>query len=230
MYYFLVYHDETHTQYLQKLLNSVQTFGKEFQIIIYPKSEIDPVFMDKHKNILSLPRGGGYWLWKPYMIDSILQLLNEGDVLFYLDAKYYFIENFFPWVNELLSLQDLVVFKNKPNEPVYLMKEWCKMDVLDKYNMKEKAFEQNAIDVWAGCILLRKSSNTTVWIKEWLEMGTYENITDSPSQLPNETCFKEHRHDQSLLSVLVHKHNIPIPYFEKKYLQNVRIPYSPISF
>jgi hypothetical protein len=126
MYYFLVYHDETHTQYLQKLLNSVQTFGKEFQIIIYPKSEIDPVFMDKHKNILSLPRGGGYWLWKPYMIDSILQLLNEGDVLFYLDAKYYFIENFFPWVNELLSLQDLVVFKNKPNEPVYLMKEWCK--------------------------------------------------------------------------------------------------------
>lgn len=225
MYYFVVYHDNTHTEHLQRLLNTVQQFGKEFEIIIYPKSEIDPEFLDKNKNILTLPRGGGYWLWKPYMIHTILPLLNEGDILFYLDAKYYFIEDFMPWVNDLLNSQDLVVFQNKPNEPVYRMKDWCKMDVVNRYDMKEKVFEQNAVDGWAGCILLRKSHKTEQWIKEWLEMCSYENITDSPSILPNEICFKDHRHDQSLLSILFHKYEIPMPYFEKRYLQNVRYPY-----
>ena len=225
MYYFLVYHDNTHTEHLQRLLNSVQHFGKEFEIIIYPKTEMDPVFVEKNKNILTLPRGGGYWLWKPYMIHSIVQLLKEGDVLFYLDSKYYFTEYFMDWVKSLLDSQDMVVFKNKPNEQVYYMKEWCKMDVLDKFGMKEKAFEQNAIDVWAGCILLRKTPITESWINEWLEMCTYENITDSPSIFPNEPCFRDHRHDQSLLSILIHKYEIAIPYFEKRYLQNVRIPY-----
>ena len=225
MYYFLVYQDNTHTEHLQKLLDSVATFGKEFEVIIYPKSEICPDFLEKNKDILSLPRGGGYWLWKPYIIYTILNIVEEGDILFYLDSKYYFTEDFVPWVKSILHSQDMAVFKNKPNEQVYYMKEWCKMDVLEKYDMKEKAIHQNAEDVWAGCILLRKTRTTESWIQEWLEMCTYENITDVSSISPNATCFKDHRHDQSLLSILIHKYNLPIPYFEKRYLQNVRIPY-----
>jgi len=225
MYYFLVYQDNTHTEHLQKLLDSVNRFGHAFEIIIFPKSEMDPEFVEKNKGILSLPRGGGYWLWKPYCIVSILDILQEGDVLFYLDSKYYFTEPFFEWVQQLLEHQDLVVFQNKPNEPVFPMKEWCKMDVLEAYGMKEKAFEQDAIDVWAGCLLLRKSTTTEAWMKEWLGMCTYEQISDSPSVSKNSSLFREHRHDQSLLSVLVHKYKILTPYFEKRYLQNVRIPY-----
>lgn len=224
MYYFVVYHDQTHTADLQRLLDSVQRFGKEFEIIVFPKSEIDPEFAEKNKDILSLPRGGGYWLWKPYILNTIMNVLEEGDILFYLDAKYCFTEEFVPWVNQLLSGQDLVVFQNKPNEIVYYMKEWCKMDVLEKYNMKQKAFEENAIDAWAGCLLLRKTEFTHKFLKEWLEMCTYENITDSPSVSIN-PFFRDHRHDQSLLSVLLHKYKIPLPYFEKRYLQNIRIPY-----
>lgn len=224
MYYFVVYHDQTHTSDLQRLLDSVQRFGKEFEIIVFPKSEIDPEFAAKNKDILTLPRGGGYWLWKPYVLTTLMDVLEEGDILFYLDAKYCFTEEFVPWVNQLLSMQDLVVFQNKPNEIVYYMKEWCKMDVLEKYNMTQKAFEENAIDAWAGCLLLRKTGFTHNFLKEWLEMCTYENITDSPSVSIN-TFFRDHRHDQSLLSVLLHKYKIPLPSFEKRYLQNIRIPY-----
>ena len=56
-------------------------------------------------------------------------------------------------------------------------------------------------------------------------MCTYENITDVPSVSINSNEFREHRHDQSLLSIIIHKYNIPLHYFEKKYLQNIRSPY-----
>jgi hypothetical protein len=37
MYYFLVYDDFTHYNFLNKLLDSIQKFGKKFKIIIFNK-------------------------------------------------------------------------------------------------------------------------------------------------------------------------------------------------
>ena len=53
----------------------------------------------------------------------------------------------------------------------------------------------------------------------------YQDITDSNSIIPNSHHFIEHRHDQSLLSILAIKNNVDLQFFEKKYLQNVRIPF-----
>jgi len=41
MLYFFVYNDNTHNYYLSKLLESVEIYGKEFQIIIFDKKDID---------------------------------------------------------------------------------------------------------------------------------------------------------------------------------------------
>ena len=71
--YFLVYYDGTHTEYLNCLINSVKEFGKEFEIIIFNKNEIDADFQQNNENILSCSRGGGYWLWKPYIINETLK-------------------------------------------------------------------------------------------------------------------------------------------------------------
>ena len=31
-------------------------------------------------------RGGGYWIWKPYIISKMLEQINENDILVYIDA------------------------------------------------------------------------------------------------------------------------------------------------
>ena len=77
-----------------------------------------------------------------------------------------------------------------------------------------------------GALVIRKTDNTLKYIDEWLNMCCiYENITDSPSIEPNDAQFNEHRHDQSLLSIILHKYNITLQFFERRYLQNVRTPY-----
>ena len=173
-----------------------------------------------------MSRGGGYWLWKPYIINNVLSTINENDIVFYLDSKYYFTQEFDDLFMEHMKNNDLLIWKNKPNEPIWYMKNWCKMDVIMKYDLYDKVFNENIEDCWGGALIIKKTNNTMKYMKEWLDMSCiYENITDSPSEITNDSQFREHRHDQSLLSVIVHKYNIKMLYFEKKYLQNVRQPY-----
>jgi len=224
--YFLIYNDGTHSFFNNKLMQSIKTHAPDFELIIFDKKDMDRDFVEKNKRVLELPRGGGYWLWKPYIINETLKTLDEGDLLFYLDSKYFFIEEFSNLYREPLSRKDVIIWKNKPNEPVWYMRNWCKMSVIEKYGLKDKVFKEQAIDCWAGCIVLKKTEFSSIFIREWLEMSCiYEDITDSPSSIPNSIQFREHRHDQSLLSIQLHKYNIDMEYFEKKYLQNVRSPY-----
>jgi hypothetical protein len=225
MFYFLVYNDNTHRSHLNRLLASVNQFGKEFKILIFNKKNMDADFVSKHKSILTCERGGGYWLWKPYIIHQTLRHLHENDVLFYLDSTYYFTESFTPLV-DYLKTSDLVLWKNKPNEECSYMKKGCKMDVIHRYLIYEEVINQNALDCWAGAILMKKTDTTMKYMQEWLSMCChYENITDSPSIMRNDKSFVEHKHDQCMLSILALKYEIPLYPFEKKYLQNVRNPY-----
>ena len=232
--YFLVYDDGTHTYYIEQLLNSVKEFGKDFEIIVFKKEEIDENFKNENKEILEMSRGGGYWLWKPYIVNEILKKINEGDYLFYMDSMYYFTEDFtflyqdfFNKKDDLIFLEnDFLIWENKPNESPNHMKNLCKMDVIKKYNMHQKILSENANEYWAGCFILKKTSRTVFLIKEWLKMCCNKHdLTDEQSNIQNLYEFHDHRHDQSLLSILLHKNDIPAQVFERRYLQYIKNPY-----
>lgn len=57
-------------------------FDKVFN---YSPKDLSRHFKRKHAEILSNPRGGGYWLWKPYVILQALRRSMPNDILFYCD-------------------------------------------------------------------------------------------------------------------------------------------------
>ena len=222
--YFLVYEDGTHTEDVQKLIESVKKYS-DFEVVTFYKSDISEDFVLENKDILNSTRGGGYWLWKPYIINNVLSKIQDGDLLFYLDSKYYFTEDFTELYNEKIQNTDILVWNNKPNEMTVNFKYHCKPDVIHKYEMEDYAYNQNINDFWAGAIFIKKTTTSVRIMSEWLEMCcNYHDITDSPSITSN-SYFIDHRHDQSLLTIVLYKNNISNHYFEKKYLQNKRYPY-----
>lgn len=156
MLFFLVYNDNTHNHYLDKLLQSVEIYGKEFKIIIFNKNDINNEFVEKNNSILNCNRCGCYWLWEPYIINETLKKINNDDIIFYIDSKYYFIENFTNLYIDYMKNNDLLIWKNKPTESNGYIKNWCKMDVIYKYNMFDKVFNKNAEYCWAGALVLKK--------------------------------------------------------------------------
>ena len=55
MFYLLIYNDNTHNMYLNKLLTSVRKFGKNIKIVKFNKNDMNTDFVNK--NILSYWRG-----------------------------------------------------------------------------------------------------------------------------------------------------------------------------
>jgi hypothetical protein len=57
-----------------------------FETYAYSESNIDLEFKSKNKNIIEKKRGGGYWIWKPYIILDMLNKINDSDYLIYMDS------------------------------------------------------------------------------------------------------------------------------------------------
>jgi hypothetical protein len=107
-------------------------------------------------------------------------------------------------VENLIQQGDLLVWKNKPTEPSYSHVKYCKQSVLAKYSSGDS--EQ----AWAGLLVMRKTDAVVAIMREWLQMCcVYEDISDADTG-PNHAEFTDHRHDQSLLTIVLAKHGVPL--------------------
>ena len=184
------------------------TVGDFDKAIEHSPKDIDEKFYKTNKHILTEMRGGGYWLWKPYIILKTLQRndIKNEDYIFYADSGSYFINS----INPIIDLsrkynQDIIPFSNKY---LPLQKEWTKGDTF----IEMKADESKYCDtpqIGAGFILIKKSDLSIRFFRDLLFYAQHEVIlTDKPSVSENHKGFIEHRHDQSIFSILCKQYNL----------------------
>lgn len=175
---------------------------RESELFSYPEFQ-------QHRNfIYSNPRGFGYWLWKPFLIFKYMETMNENDILVYTDAGCVIQEK-----GRKRMLEYFEMVKNHPSgnlafELTHLEKTWTKMDLIRYLNAEEHI---NSAQLISGIFVLRNCEYTRNLVRQWYETGcNYSLIDDSPSKLPNDASFSEHRHDQSIFSLLRKKYGCVI--------------------
>ena len=164
-------------------------------------------FYKKNKKILSQKRGNGFWLWKPYIILDALKLMNDGDILIHIDAGTEFINPIGDIIN-VLRERDLLLFYNNGN----INKLWTKRDCFYYMDCDNEKFH-NPSQVVAGYIFCKKTPFVVGLMEEWLKYAEDERIiSDNPNTcgLKNYDKFKDHRHDQSILTNLAIKYNLEL--------------------
>lgn len=174
------------------------------KVIEYAPTDIDNEFYIKNKAILNTKRGAGLWLWKPYFILKTLKTLNEGDFLFYCDSGSVFLRNIRHLTAEMENEELNIFISYTP----HISKQWTRKHVFDFLAIHSDK-DYNALQPWAGAILLKKNQYSVVFITEWLILcQNSELIRDEIKGEPNFPEFKDHRHDQSLLGVIAKKHQL----------------------
>lgn len=171
-------------------------------------------FAVRNSAILHQKRGSGYWLWKPFIIQEQITKLQSDEIIFYCDAgrnSYYQFDSF------PSNLVDHVI---KGTEGFLLgpavshygnIKTWTKRDCLkimdaDNNEMCEKPQISATWSLW------RHTESALRFLNAWLEFAEDARcLTDIPNVLgdPNYTEFRDHRHDQSIVSILAHKRHAP---------------------
>ena len=94
------------------------------------------------------------------------------------------------------------------------------MDLMHEMNMTA---ESKTLQRQGGAVLFAVNKETRSLVSEWYRLASiYHFIDDSPSKIPNTPDFREHRHDQSLFSLLTKKYNM---FAKKDRLDNRAILY-----
>lgn len=176
------------------------------RVIEYGPDDIDEAFRRRNREILDTPRGGGYYLWKPYFYRKAYDELGEGDYLVYIDSGAVYI-------NKIQYLIDCMEQEETP-----LMIFSLEQERIEKGNTKRDAFVLTGCDEArytdtpqsiGGYFVCKKAPEVKAYLDEVLHYAQdIRIISDKPNVmgLPNYAEFADHRHDQSVISLMSKKY------------------------
>jgi len=187
-------------------LDHIVKYKNNFKnIYLYTDDHIvDTEFYKNNIDILTSDRGGGYWLWKPYiLLDQCYK--NPNEKFLYMDCGDEIdIENI-PKLLEILGDSSLCLAKNFHSHSAY-----TKRDCFYFMNCDDNKY-WNAYQIEAGNILFKADEYSIKIFEEWLYWCKDPRIlTDIPNEcgFPNHSNFIQHRWDQSVLTNLQIKYDL----------------------
>ena len=176
-------------------------------------------FRAENAETLASPRGGGYWLWKPQIILQELAKLSPGDLLVYSDAgrtSYYRMRRFPERLAARARREGFLVGPLIPQHGD--LGTWTKRDTFlltdtDSPGYHDRAPIQATWSFWTPCDAANR------FLEQWRDMCCDPRaLTDRPNEmgLPNLPRFRDHRHDQSVVSLLAYREGAPFLDYRSK--------------
>jgi hypothetical protein len=153
----------------------------------------------------------GYCIWKPYLVLKILETMKEGDRLFYADSGCQFdfdCEDPKSQYETMLGhMGDQIMSATYCN----IDHNMTKRDLVVHLNMEDHPRLKSG-QIQTTTFLLTKCERIMNFVRLWYSMCcNYHFIDDTPSIIPNHSNYDEHRHEQSVFSLLAKKLDIYNP-------------------
>lgn len=212
--YFLSFADSRFCGDLIRIKRQALDMGIFDGIFICDENSFDREFCYKFRENLKMgSRGFGYWVWKPYITGKIFDLLEDGDILCYCDVGCHLNlggkRRFLEYFQMLESSQKHLLAFQSPEGKGLEEGVWTKGDLLDYFNVRGDNSILHSPQIVATTFLAKKDRSILDFLSKWLEVyyKDFSLATDAPSRSENLPEFREHRHDQSIFSILIKKTN-----------------------
>lgn len=222
---FISYSDEKFKKSLKLIKREAKGIGLFDKIITYGPRDLPESI--KASPLFLYRKGGGYWIWKPYIIFETLLHCEENDVLYYADAGCSLNANSKEWktfqkemcthnaiffqyrsdvqyegwanfCNDKSNNSPKIVHWMKPTTTEYFTELFGNQDFLD-YNK-----------IWGGAIIIKKTKKKLNILEQWLAISLFHpELINDPfgkelSHIPK--TFNRHRHDQAIITPLVYQY------------------------
>jgi hypothetical protein len=152
-------------------------------------------FYKTNKILLDEKRGAGFWAWKPYIIKWSMQ--NFSEKICYIDASTIFEEDPTTVIENVSRIATV--------DSEFINCNWVKRDCFVYMNCDSEYFWYDR-HIWAGCVIVHPECEWA--IEEWLSYCVdRRTVSDDPNVCgyPDLPEFRDHRHDQAILSLLASK-------------------------
>jgi hypothetical protein len=211
MIHLITYGDAKYEKSKQKLYNEALNTRWFNTFTNYGPNNLDNSFKRQFKNILDEPRGGGYWIWKPYIIKKKLNEIKFNDILIYLDAgcsinpmgKKRLIEYI-----KMLNINDSGIISFQLNS---IERDYSTKEIFNHFNLTLESQIANSEQIVGGVLIIKKNMNSIRLIDTCIKTLNENPLlfTDHYNKKDQASFFKDNRHDQSIFSI-IRKMNNPI--------------------
>ncbi len=193
--------------YAELLAATARQAGVDHTRVLNPGS-LPARFISAHSEVLAEPRGAGLWLWKPWAVLSTLEEVPDGSIVVWIDAAAHFAGP----TSLLTSLME------SHDVDLWIMGEgftegsFTKRDALVALGLDTDETRRSA-QRFASCFAVRRTEFGISFAREYLEACCDRAvISDDPNTcgLANYPEFIDHRHDQSVFSLLSKRHGVPV--------------------
>lgn len=202
---FITYGDAAFEKSRNRLIKEAQDTGIFKRCIGYAPDDLDEEFKTSCKSLLAQRKGGGYWCWKPHIVLKTMQSIPEDEWILYADAGCTLIQErkgqIYDDINEMERTEKFMLAYQMPN---IIEKYWTKLELLEFMGVLENKDIKDT-GQYVGGVFLIQNNKITQNIMHTMEsiMKNYPHlIDDSQSFNENDPSFQQHRHDQSLFSVI----------------------------
>ena len=190
-----------------RIKKQAKRFGEFDTITVYGPEDIDADFKSRFATILRKNRGGGFWIWKPYIVNKRFQEIKDGEYLIYLDAGCTINmkgkDRFRHYISLLRDSDKGFISFQLP----HIENVWGVAEVFNYFKIGLESEEAKSRQYMAGVLVIKKNKNSSTIIEKWLK-----TLYDDPWLFTNRyhrsplnrkrPKFKENRHDQTPLSLL----------------------------
>jgi len=213
--YFLSFASDSFYNALNRIKDQAKSMNIFDEILCMTDKDLknDKEFWAKHGNFIEQNgRGYGYWLWKPYLNSKLFDRINDNDIVVYADSGCELnpkgmkrLHEYFDKVNK--SNYGMLTFDMEHLKE----KCWTKNDLIEFMDPNNKNNHKETGQYMATSFIYRKCDHVKKLFNEWYKLAQdYHNINNDPSKSKNDDCFGEHRHDQSLFSLLRKKYKTEV--------------------
>ncbi|QPC93437.1 hypothetical protein [Mesorhizobium sp. INR15] len=181
----------------------LQKTARRFGLDSHLYTPVHPIVLDlarEYPSIMSAPRGAGYWLWKPFIILDMMDKVPDGTPILYTDAALTFIADPAPMI-ALTERHPVCLFVMTD---IMRQGKWTKRDCFIEMDADTEEFWALP-QLAAGVQLYRTGPQARHFVSLLAQaMASEARLTDMPNihGLPNLPDFVDHRHDQSVLTIL----------------------------
>ena len=176
----------------------------------FREQDIDNDFKEKYKEVWNMSeRGGGYWIWKPYIISKMLEQMNDNDILIYIDAGCHInitpesqvrFNEYIHMINN--SNSGLLRFQLTHQEKNYTNRQTIQY-FKNKFNINDDIMNNylESFQLLNGIMIMKKNEYSVRFFNQCLNI-----LNDDPKLhtdiYTNIYTNEKHRHDQSIMSLL----------------------------
>ena len=205
--HFISYGDEKYNIAKQRIYNEAKNTGWFNLINCYGKQDLTSDFVKEFEKILSLNRGGGYWIWKFDIILNKLQEINNGDFLIYADSGCSINLNgkkrFYEYI-EMIKNNKYKIISFELNYPEIM---WTTNEIFNSFNISENNILRKSKHLMSTIMIMQKCDAVINIFKDCLDKIRINPLLITDHYNINQRIyFKDNRHDQSILSVCRKKH------------------------